>query len=55
MQQSGVPMTLASEVYFNIPMTSLPVGGIITLMACGMITVRSAVVRLRPYAAAASD
>src|SRR5882757_543497 len=47
-------ITTTSEVVFSIEMVSLPVGGMITRMACGSTTRRSACGRDMPSALAAS-
>ncbi|MNT47385.1 hypothetical protein D3C72_1840960 [compost metagenome] len=47
-------MTLASEVIFTMPMNSLPTGGMMTRMACGKMTRRSACRRGMPIDLAAS-
>lgn len=47
-------MTVASEVVFSIEMVSLPVGGMITRIACGRMIRRVVRVLLMPSACAAS-
>ena len=47
-------MTLTSEVFLSWPMNSLPVGGMITRMACGRMMRRIVRSRDMPRACAAS-
>ncbi len=47
-------MTLTSEVVFSIEMVSLPVGGMITRIACGRMIRRMVSKRLIPRACDAS-
>ena len=47
--------TLASEVFFSIEITSLPVGGMITRIACGSTIRRIVWIRDMPSDCAASD
>lgn len=54
-KSSSRAMTLTREVVFSIEMVSLPVGGMITRMACGRTIRRMVAKRLMPSAWAASD
>ena len=47
-------MTLTSEVFFSIEIVSLPVGGMITRIACGRTIRRIVCSRVIPSACAAS-
>ncbi len=53
-KSSGYWTTETSEVVFSMLMTSLPVGGTITRIACGMTIRRSVLAWLMPSACAAS-
>ncbi|OJU83923.1 MAG: hypothetical protein BGO11_15150 [Solirubrobacterales bacterium 70-9] len=55
MSNSCAAMTLTSEVFFSMPMNSLPVGGMIVRIACGRTTRRIVCQRLRPIEDAASS
>ena len=52
---SGTEMTETSAVVLSMPMVSLPVGGMITRIACGRMIRLMVCSRLMPSAPAASD